>query len=130
MKSTILAILLAIPSLIFGQTVQYSRYDSEHTANHIIMGHVKMYCQDTVDFVVEKKGDRWVTSYLSPERVKKKVEHYLNKGAARYSHSTTMGYTFFITIEDENDETVIYHTIKVHVDMSTQKIDTIEIQRN
>lgn len=129
MKSTILAILLAVPSLIFGQIVQYPRYDSEHAANHIMMGHIKMYCQDTIDFIVEKKNDRWVTTQANPDQVKKRVWKILQKGKARYSHSTTMGYTFFITVEDVNDETKIYNTIKVHVDMSNMKIDAVEIQR-
>ena len=130
MKSTILAILLAVPSLIFGQNIQYSRYNSQHTANHIMMGHIKMFCQDTVDFIVEKKNDRWVTTQADPDQVKKRVTKILDKGVARYSHSTTMGYTFFITVSDEKDETVIYNTIKIHVDMSTLKIDTVEIQIN
>lgn len=130
MKSTILAILLAVPSLIFGQNVQYPRYNSQHTANHIMMGHIKMFCQDTVDFIVEKKNDRWVTTQADPDQVKKRVTKILDKGVARYSHSTTMGYTFFITVSDEKDETVIYNTIKIHVDMSTLKIDTVEIQIN
>ena len=95
-----------------------------------MMGHIKMFCQDTVDFIVEKKNDRWVTTSMDPYQVAKRVEKILDKGAARYSHSTTMGYTFFITVSDEKDDTVIYNTIKIHVDMSTLKIDTVEIQRN
>ncbi len=130
MKNIIIYLSFLISSYSFGQTVQYSRYDSEHTANHIIMGHIEMYCQDSVDFVVEKKNDRWVTTSINPLQIAKRVQKTLDKGVARYTYSTTMGYTFFITVEDPNDEAVIYHTIKVHVDMSTQKIDTIEIQRN
>ena len=130
MKNIIIYLSFLISSYSFGQSVQYSRYNSAHTANHIMMGHVKMYCQDTVDFIVEKKNDRWVTTQLDPEQVKKKVSKILEKGKSRYSHSTTMGYTFFITIGDDKDDTIIYNTIKVQVDMSTQKIETIEILRN
>ncbi len=53
-------------SQVFGQHVSVpTHYDAEHTAKHIMMGHIKMYLNDsTTEVVVEKKNNRWVTTFL------------------------------------------------------------------
>lgn len=128
MKNLLFAVLLAIPSLASAQYVKIPRYDSETTANHIMMGHVESFCSDTVEFVVEKKNDRWVTSYLSPDVVSKRVWKILQKGKSHFTGSTTRGYTFYITVEDVNDDLKLYESLTFHVDQRTQKIYMIEVK--
>jgi hypothetical protein len=129
MKRAILALVLAVPSLIFGQYVQFPRYESEHTAKHIMMGDIKSFCQDTVEFVVEKSNDRWVTSYLNPGQVSKKVWKVLQRGKSQFTGSTSRGYVFYITVFDVNDDTIILGGIHVYVNIHTLEIEKVEILR-
>ena len=127
MKRAILALVLAIPTLIFGQYVQFPRYDSEQTAKRIMMGDIKLFCKDTVEFVLEKKNDRWVTSFISPSQVSKKVQKVLERGKSQFTGSTSRGYVFYITVVDVNDDTVILGSIHIFVDVQSQKIEKVEI---
>ncbi len=62
MKKLLIILLALIPVVGKSQYLQVpTHYDSEHTAKHIINGHVKMYLTDSTKLVVEKKKDRYVT---------------------------------------------------------------------
>ena len=83
----ILFLLFLLPSLIFGQYVTVpTHYDSEHTAEHIMKGHIKMYLKDTIKFTTEKKNERYVTDCgVDPNRVKSKLDKVFKKGKLEYS---------------------------------------------
>ena len=102
MKKLICAILLLSVGSLFGQYVSVpTHYDAEHTANHIMMGHIKMYLGDsTTEVVVEKKNDRWVTTFLGKDAVDKKVWKLLSKGKSSFTGRTNGGYRFYITVYD------------------------------
>ena len=117
-------------SQAFGQYVSVpTHYDAEHTAKHIMMGHIKMYLVDsTTEVVVEKKNNRWVTSFLSKDAVDKKVWKLLSKGKAELTGRTNGGYRFYITVYDASDDTKILGSLDITIDAYTQKIKYIEIK--
>lgn len=94
-----------------------------------MMGDIKSFCQDTVEFVVEKSNDRWVTSYLNPGQVSKKVWKVLQRGKSQFTGSTSRGYVFYITVFDVNDDTIILGGIHVYVNIHTLEIEKVEILR-
>ena len=131
MKKLICAILLLSVSSLFGQYVSVpTHYDAEHTAKHIMMGHIKMYLGDSATEVVEeKKNDRWVTTFLGKDAVDKKVWKLLSKGKAEFTGRTNGGYRFYITVYDVKDDTKVLGSLDITIDAFTQKIKYIEIKR-
>ena len=127
MKKLICAILLLSVSSLFGQYVSVpTHYDAEHTAKHIMMGHIKMYLNDsTTEVVVEKKNDRWVTTFLGKDAVDKKVGKLLSKGKASFTGRTNGGYRFYITVYDVSDDTKVLGSLDITIDAYTQKIKYI-----
>jgi hypothetical protein len=80
MKNLLLFLLL-IPNFIFCQYVTIpTHYNSEQTAQHIMQGHIKMFLKDTVVWTVEKKNERYVTSWYSPEIIKIKLNKVFERG--------------------------------------------------
>ena len=125
----LLFLLLLLPSFLFGQYVTIpTHYDSEHVAQHIIKGNVKLYLEDTVKFTVEKKKERYITDCgISPELVKIKLDKVFKKGKPEYTSRTNGGYIFMISVVDIVDDTKIINYCTFHVDELTQKIEEIEI---
>ena len=125
----ILFLLFLLPSFLFGQYVTVpTHYDSEHTAQHIIKGHIKMFLKDSIKFVTEKKSERYVTDCgISPNQVKNKLDKVFKKGKLEYTSRTNGGYIFTISVVDSNDETKVINYCTFHVDAWTQKIEEIEI---
>lgn len=116
-------------SQVFGQYVLVPHYDAKHAANHIMMGHIKMYLSDsTTEVVIEKKNDRWVTSYYNKDVIDKKVWKVLSKGKPSFTGSTNGGYRFYITIYDVKDDIKILNSLDITIDAYTQKIKYIEIK--
>lgn len=125
----ILFLLFSIPTFLFGQYVTVPiHYDSEHAAQHIIKGHVKMYLQDTIKFTVEKKKEKYVTECgMTPNQVKSKLDKIFIKGKPEYISRTNGGYIFTIAVVDPSDDVKIIKYCTFHVDAWTQKIEEIEI---
>lgn len=127
MKKLLFTLLLA-PIYSFGQVYIPTHYDAAHTAEHIIHGHVKMYCEPTVRFVVEKKKDvRFVRDEVTPDVVKKRLDKVFSKGNPEFVSRTNGGYIFTIALLHPKDETVIVGYATFHVDAWTQKIEEVEI---
>ena len=131
MKKLICVILLLSVVSLFGQYVSVpTHYDAEHTANHVMMGHIKMYLGDSATEVVEeKKNDRWVTTFLGKDAVDKKVWKLLSKGKSSFTGRTNGGYRFYITVYDASDDTKVLGSLDITIDAFTQKIEYIEIKR-
>lgn len=129
MKKLIVTLFNLLPILGFSQYVQMpTHYDAEHTAQHILKGHVKMFLRDSIKFTVERKSERYVTSYdMSPDFVKAKLEKVFKKGNPEYASRTNGGYLFTIAIINPKDETRIINYVTFHVDAFTQKITEVEI---
>lgn len=125
----ILFLLFLIPSFIFGQYVTVpTHYDSEHTAQHIMKGHIKMFLKDTIKFTTEKKSERYVTDCgIGPNQVKSKLDKVFKKGKLEYTSRTNGGYIFTISVIDPSDDTKVINYCTFHVDAWTQKIEEIEI---
>jgi recombination DNA repair RAD52 pathway protein len=127
MKNLLLFLLL-IPNFIFGQYVTIpTHYDSEHTAQHIMKGHVKMFLKDTTVWTVEKKNERYVTSWYGPDVIKIKLNKVFEKGKLEYISRRNGGYIFTIAVVDQIDNTKVINYCTFHVDGWTQKIEEIEI---
>ena len=131
MKKILIASLFLIFGNVKSQYVQVpTHYDAQHTANHIMMGHIKMYLNDsTTEVVEEKKNDRWVTSYYNKDIIYKKVWKVLQKGKSSFTGSTNGGYRFYITVYDVKDDTKILGSLDITIDAFTQEIKYIEIKR-
>ena len=124
------AILLCLAPLVgIGQYVQVpTHYDAEHTAQHIIKGHFKMFCQDSIKYTVEKNNERYITDYdVDPQVVKTKLDKIFKKGNPEFSGRTNGGYLFTIAVIDPKDETKIVNYCTFHADAWTQKLVEIEI---
>ena len=120
--------LLLAPIGIFGQVYIPTHYDAPHTAEHIIRGHIKMYCKDQVRYVVEKKKDtRFVRDEVTPDVVKKRLDKVMSKVNPEFISRTNGGYIFTIALLHPKDETVILGYVTIHVDAWTQKIEEVEI---
>ena len=131
MRKLLVILLALVPVVGKSQYVKVpTHYDAEHTANHIMMGHVRMYLNDSVtEVVTEKKNDRWVTSYDDKTQIYKKVDKLLKKGKANFSGSTNGGYRFYITVWDVKDDTKVLGSLDITMDAYTQEIKLIEIKR-
>lgn len=127
MKKLIFTLLLT-PLSIFGQVLLPTHYDAQHTAEHIIKGRVKMYLQDSVKFTVEKRPERYITTYdMDSDLIKAKLDKVFQKGRPEHASRTNGGYLFTIAVIDPKDETKIVNYVTFHVDAFTQKIHEVEI---
>ena len=109
----ILFLLFLLPSFLLSQYMTVpTHYDSEHTAQHIMKGHIKMFLKDSIKFVTEKKSERYVTDCgISPNQVKNKLDKIFKKGKLEYTSRTNGGYIFTISVVDSNDETKVINYI-------------------
>lgn len=125
----LLFLLLMFPLMGFSQYVTFStHYDAEHTAQHIIKGQVKLYLQDTIKYVVERKAEKYtIDCQTLSNQVKPKLQKVFAKGKPEFSGKTNGGYTFTVAVIDKTDETKILNFVTFHVNEWTQKIDEIEI---
>ncbi len=127
----LLTLVMLIPFMLKGQTEyqHFCSYNSESTAKHIMMRHIKSYLHDTVEFSVEKRGYKYAKKYLNADQAEKKIVKALKKGMATYSSKTNSGYTFTIAVVSKADETEILNFIKFEVDHFYQKIISVEISK-
>ena len=127
-KFIIMGIFLTSFPLI-GQYISVpTHYDSEHTAKHIINGHIKMYLTDSTKLIIEKKKDRYVTHYeIDVNFIKSKIDKAFAKGKPEYTSRTNGGYIFTISVISAKDDTKVINYVTFHVDAFTQKIEEIEI---
>lgn len=124
----LLILLVILPLNLFSQYVKVpTHYNSEEATEHILHGDLKFYMQDTIEYVVEKKNDRYVTSWLDKERTSKKVYSILSKGNPEKGGRTNGGYTFTVSVIDKKDDTKILNKVVFVVDAYTQKIKSVEI---
>jgi hypothetical protein len=125
----LMLLLALLPLKLFSQYIVVpTHFDAEDVAEHISHGDLRHYCEDTVEWVVEKKNGNWVTSYKDKIKAERQFYKVLDKGRFRLSSKTNGGYTFLIAIDDYKDrfKTVLF--VKCVVNPYTQKIKTIEIQ--
>ena len=129
MKKLLIILLCLSPLVGVGQYMEVpTHYDSEHTAQHIMKGHLKMFLLDSVKVVTEKKNERYVTDCgLDPGRAKAKVDKVFAKGRLEYVSRTNGGYMFTIAVINASDDTKVINYVTSHVDAFTQKIEEIEI---
>jgi|LakMenE18May11ns_1017448.scaffolds.fasta_scaffold9747958_2 hypothetical protein len=129
MKKVLLTILMSMGVLTaHSQVMLPTHYDSEHTAKHIMKGHLKMYLMDSVKVVTEKKNERYIIDCgIDLDRVKAKVDKIFAKGKPEYISRTNGGYIFTIAIADREDDIKVINYVTFHVDAFTQKIEEIEI---
>ena len=115
---------------LIGQYVSVpTHYDAQTAAGHIIKGHIKMYLNDSLtEVTVEKKNDRWVTSFWDKEVISKKVDKILQQGKPEFTGRTNGGYRFYITVYDINDDTKVINSLDITIDAFTQQIKLIEIK--
>jgi hypothetical protein len=124
----ILFLFLLLPNFMVAQFVQVpTHFDSENTAKHIMKGHIKDFLKDTVEYVVEKSSERYVTSWIGVNETKNKLEKVFSNGKLEYISRTNGGYIFTIAVVNTNDDTKIIKYCTFHVDAWTQKIEEIEI---
>ena len=124
-------LLLLFPFSLFGQEYLKfpSHYDSEGTAKQICSGNIKKFLSDTIEWKVEKGGDRWVTSWIDKGAANSKINKIFVQGSPEYSGRTNGGYWFYIAVIDLKEETKILRTLQFEVDHYTQKIKTIEVYK-
>lgn len=129
MKKLIVMLLTLIPVIGFSQYVQIAtHYDAETTAHHIIHGHIRMYVSDSVTWVVEKKGERYIKTLDCPSYlVKSKLDKVFAKDNLEYVSRTNGGYIFTIAVVDREDDINVINYCTFHVNAWTQKITEIEI---
>lgn len=128
MKKAVLLLLVLFPAIVASQSTQsFPRYDAQHTSQHIIKGHIKLFCQDTVKYVIEKKRERYIIDWLDPSFVDTRVRKVLKRGIPEFAAQTSMGYLFTIAVMDVKDPTKIVNYITIHVNELSQKIEEIEI---
>jgi hypothetical protein len=130
MKRLLVILFGLFPIMGFSQYMKYpSHYDAQDAAEKIIQGKIGMFLNDTLtEVVVEKKNDRWVTSYYDRETIIKKVNKVLDQGEARFTGRTNGGYRFYINVYDGDDDTKILNSLDITIDAATQKIKLIEIK--
>ena len=87
MKRLLVILFGLFPIMGFSQYMKYpSHYDAQDAAEKIIQGKIGMFLNDTLtEVVVEKKNDRWVTSYYDRETIIKKVNKVLDQGEVRFT---------------------------------------------
>jgi hypothetical protein len=129
MKKLLVILLALIPLVGKSQYMEVpTHYDSEHTAQHIMKGHVKMYLTDSTKLVVEKKNERYITHCgVDANFIKSKIDKAFAKGKPEYSSRTNGGYLFTIAVISASDETVVVNYVTFHVDAFTQKVTEVEI---
>ena len=129
MKKLLVILLALIPLVGKSQYMKVpTHYDSEHTAQHIIKGHVKMFITDSTKLVVEKKSERYITHCgVDVNFIKSKIDKTFAKGKPEYSSRTNGGYIFTIVVINAKDELDILNYVTFHVDAFTQKVTEIEI---
>lgn len=115
---------------LIGQYVSVpTHYDAQTAAGHIIKGHIKMYLNDSLtEVTVEKKNDRWVTSFWDKEVISKKVDKILQQGKPEFTGRTNGGYRFYINVYDISDDTKVINSLDITIDAFTQQIKLIEIK--
>ena len=124
----LLVVFLLLPIQLLSQYVMTpTHYDSDGTSKHIIQGHVKMFVEDTVVYTVEKKNERYLTTWLDKNQVENKLKKVFLLGRPEYVSRTNGGYIFTIAVVNSTDETKVINYCKFHVDRYTQKIEEIEI---
>ena len=130
MKKLLVMLFGLIPLVGIGQYMKApTHYDAQSAAEYIIKGHIKMYLNDSLtEVVVEKKGDRWVTTRMNNETIIKKVNKIIEQGVPVYSGRTNGGYRFYINIYDTEDDTKVINSLDIVIDAFTQQIKLIEIK--
>lgn len=124
----LLILLILLPLNLFSQYVKVpTHYNAQETTEHILHGDLKFYLQDTIEYVVEKNNDRYVTSWLDKEKTAKKVYSLISKGNPEQGGRTNGGYTFTVSIIDKKDDTKILKKVVFTVDAFTQKIKMVEV---
>ena len=115
--------------MLFSQNVIVpTHFDSENAAHHIIHGHVKMFLTDSVKYTVEKKSERYVTTYdANYGFIKPRLDKVFAKGNLEYVSRTNGGYVFTIAVVNRKDDTKVINYCTFHVSAWTQKITKIEI---
>ena len=110
------------------QVMVPTHFDAQNAAQHILKGHIKMYLNDTSNFIVEKKNNRYVTDYnVDKDVVKSRIDKVFAKGKPEYSSRTNGGYSFTIAVIDFKDELKVLNYVTFRVSAWTQKIIEIEI---
>ena len=110
------------------QVMVPTHFDAQTAAQHILKGHIKMYLNDTSNFIVEKKNNRYVTDYnVDKDVVKSRIDKVFAKGKPEYSSRTNGGYSFTIAVIDFKDELKVLNYITFRVSAWNQKIIEIEI---
>jgi hypothetical protein len=110
------------------QVMVPTHFDAQTAAQHILKGHIKMYLNDTSNFIVEKKNNRYVTDYnVDKDVVKSRIDKVFAKGKLEYSSRTNGGYSFTIAVIDFKDELKVLNYVTFRVSAWTQKIIEIEI---
>ena len=110
------------------QVMVPTHFDAQTAAQHILKGHIKMYLNDTSNFIVEKKNNRYVTDYnVDKDVVKPRIDKVFAKGKPEYSSRTNGGYSFTIAVIDFKDELKVLNYVTFRVSAWTQKIIEIEI---
>jgi len=126
----LLTILALIPMKLFSQYITVpTHHDAQETVDHIIHGDLQFYCQDTVEWVVEKPNDRWVSSYVDKAVAHKRFYKLVESGTLRLSSKTNGGYTFLIAVDSRREPIKSIYFVKCIVNPYTQKINFIEIQK-
>jgi hypothetical protein len=130
MKKLLVILMCLVPLVGVGQYMKApTHYDAPTAAGHIIKGHIKMYLNDSLtEVVVEKKNDRWVTTFLDKEAISKKVEKILQQGKPEFTGRTNGGYRFYINVYDVSDDTKVINSLDITIDAFTQQIKLIEIK--
>ena len=129
MKKLSIILFCLIPILGFGQYVKIAtHYDAETTSHHIINGHINDYLYDSIRFVTEKRGERYIIKEnMTPKYVKKKLDKVFSKGKIEYVSRTNGGYVFTIAVVDNDDDTEVINYCTFHVNDYKQKITEVEI---
>ena len=86
-----------------------------------------MFLKDTTVWTVEKKNERYVTSWYDTDIVNKKLNKVFMGGNLEYISRRNGGYIFTIAVVDKVDNTKVINYCTFHVDGWTQKIEEIEI---
>jgi hypothetical protein len=129
MKKLLLIMLMSVGVLtVQAQVMVPTHFDAQTAAQHILKGHIKMYLNDTSNFIVEKKNNRYVTDYnVDKDVVKRRIDKVFAKGKPEYSSRTNGGYSFTIAVIDFKDELKVLNYVTFRVSAWNQKIIEIEI---
>ncbi len=107
-----------------------SQFDAVSAAKHISHGDFLNYCEDTVEWIVQKGKDRWVTSYPDKFVAEKRFNKIMSKGSLRLSSKTNGGYSFLVAVDGRTEPIKTLLFVKCIVNPYTQKIKSIEIQKS